>query len=123
MLDDIAASRERYERFARRIAETGVVWALENEDGFANCSSNDDEEILVILFWSERALASKCAAHEWTGFKPVEIPLDLFREKWLTGMASDGVLVGPEWTGDLVGMEVDPIDLTDDLEQLLGENS
>ena len=39
-----------------------------------------------------------------------------FLYRWLPGMSGDGVMAGPNWTGELVGKEIDPYDLRVDIE-------
>ncbi len=34
-----------------------------------------------------------------------------FLFRWLPGMSGDGVLAGPNWNHDLVGVELDPYEL------------
>jgi hypothetical protein len=66
-------------------------------------------------FWSDRAYAKQCATDEWAEYVPTEIPLDLFLEKWMPGMHSDGLLVGTNWNVHLCGYEIEPLKLRDEI--------
>lgn len=128
-MDLQSASRERHERFVRRVAESGEVWGLRNDEGWCVSPSSEDHEDLededlnVIPFWSEQAYASQCAQEEWADYEPTPIPLELFLEEWLPGMAEDGLLVGTNWNPDLIGREIEPLDLKEEIERSLGEGS
>jgi len=125
-MDDRIASQERYERFVRGIADAGEVWGLKSEEGWCLSPSNGDEgedEVEVMPFWSDRARAAQCAIEEWEDYEPTSIPLDLFIEEWLPGMVEDGFLAGANWNADLLGIEVDPMDLKEELERRLADVS
>jgi hypothetical protein len=42
-----------------------------------------------------------------------------FMYRWLPGMSRDGVLAGPNWTGDLSGLELDPFELRQAIESAM----
>jgi len=116
MSDDFV---ERLHEFVRKVTESGDVWGLEHEEGWALAPSADDETVSVMPFWSDEAAAEVCATDEWSNYRPSPIPLDDFLDDWLPGMAEDGYRVGVGWDVDLVGPELDPIDLQADLEDAL----
>jgi len=120
------ASRERHERFVRRVAAGGLVWGLKCEDGWAVSSSNDTEdegaeERTVYPFWSDRAYAARVARNDWAHYEPASIPLVEFLDAWLPGMAAEGHLVGTNWNAYLVGLEVEPLDLLDQILDKMGD--
>lgn len=45
-----------------------------------------------------------------------------FLFRWLVGMSDDGVAAGTNWIGDLVGLEFDPQDLKDGVEEAMGND-
>ena len=67
-------------------------------------------------FWSDRAYAKQCAKEDWSHYEPTPIPLKLFLEGWLTGMAADGCLVGTNWNAQLCGHEIEPSELRQEIE-------
>lgn len=116
MPDDNTTSESNYNRFIERVRESGQVWGLRGEDGWAYCESNEYEETDVLMFWSDRAGAQSHAQDEWSDHTPTEISLDEFIDNWLPGMDEDDALVGLDWTTDLSGPEIEPLDLADQLD-------
>ncbi|HET7460775.1 MAG TPA: DUF2750 domain-containing protein [Longimicrobium sp.] len=114
-----ADARAAYERFIRRVVESRQVWGLKGEEGWCVAPSTtpaDDDpdaggEVDVLPFWSDRACAGECAREEWAEYEPAAIGLAEFMEAWLPGMAEAGERVGTNWNADLVGREVDPMEL------------
>ncbi len=124
MIQDSIITKQRHERFIKKVCETGVVWGLENNEGLATSSSveyedNDGEPIGLICFWSEKALAKSCVKDDWNDYEPVEISLSDFIENWCIGMSNDGLLIGSNFDQNLFGFEVDPFELILDLSKEL----
>lgn len=84
------------------------VWSLRDEEGWALAISEEDEERLVMPFWTSAEAAAQCARDEWGGFEVTEIPLFAFTGDWLPGMAEDGYAVGLDWEADATGVAVEP---------------
>lgn len=84
------------------------VWSLRDEEGWALAVSEEDDDRLVMPFWSSAEVAADCARDEWAGFEVAAIPLDSFTEDWLPGMADDGYAVGLDWEADASGAAVEP---------------
>jgi hypothetical protein len=120
MPHDPATLRAHHDRFVARVAGTEVVWGLESTDGLASCPSHEDEAREVILFWSDRADAARVKQTQFPEYDPIEVTLFDFLFRWLSGMQRDRVLAGPNWTGDLAGLETDPGDLRDQILTALG---
>ena len=124
MAEDTAITDSKYRLFIERAAASKLVWALNSKGGWANSHSSDSEEITVVPFWSDRALAKICSKDEWKGFLPVEIPLKDFLEDWCMGMADDGTLVGINWDANMFGDERGALNVAlDILNQLSAINS
>lgn len=118
-LQNAATVRLQHKRFLQRIIDQEAVYYLANEDGVANSISNDDDETVVLPFWSDRAYASRAAKTFDDEFTPTQIPLFDFLYRWLPGMSEDGVLAGTNWDGHLIGTEIDPFDLRTQIENQL----
>jgi hypothetical protein len=123
-MDLTVATQERHDRFVKRVVESGVVWGLKCDDGWVTSSSTSDddegeEDRGVMPFWSDRAYAKQCATNEWAIYTPTEIPLDLFLERWLPGMHGDEFLVGTNWNVHLVGHEIEPMELLEELQEAM----
>ncbi|MFT3703285.1 MAG: DUF2750 domain-containing protein [Agriterribacter sp.] len=120
MYQDHIAVKQRHQKFIKKVCDTGIVYGLESEDGFATSSSNaseddNDEPIGIICFWSEKALAKSCIKNEWQDYQVVEISLSEFMENWCVGMSNDGLLVGTNFDQNMFGYEAHPLELILDL--------
>jgi hypothetical protein len=104
--------RDRYEYFVRKVADFEILWGL-YEEGWV---VGDSQGTTALPVWPEKEFAAICAAREWAGSIPKEIPLADFLQKWLPGMASDGrhCWVFPSLTDR--GYLIDPMVLKKDLE-------
>ena len=106
-----------YDAFIATIRQSEVVWGLfsEKTDGWATCPSAAYEDTDVLPFWSDAALAQALCTDEWAVYQPQQIPLEEFINDWLPGMHEDDALVGPDWTADLEGLELEPADVAAEL--------
>ncbi len=107
--------RDYYEKFINEVIETEIIWGLSNDDGWAVCESNDFEDKEVILFWSNEKAAAKLVNEEWSDYQVTPIRFEDFIDDWLHGMHEDQVLAGINWDKELVGPEVEPVILIEDL--------
>lgn len=106
-----------YPLFIEEALATGCVWGLENNDGWALCSSVVNDDIDVIPLWSQPEGARAHCVGEWSEYKPVPIALDEFLDDWLPGMHEDLLFIGTNWNSDLEGPEVEPLDLLEDIDE------
>jgi hypothetical protein len=120
MLHDAATIRANHERFVERVAEKEVVWGLASATGFAVCPSNEDQQRTVLLFWSDRAYATRVQEGHFAEYRPAEISLFDFLFRWLSGMQQDRVLAGTNFNGDLAGLEVEAAELKNELIDAIG---
>jgi hypothetical protein len=104
-----------YDLFVSQVLESGQVWGLKNDDGWALCDSVEFEETDVFPFWSSEKHAAGHCEGEWKIYDAATLSLDEFLEDWLPGMHEDGAMVGPNWDGELNGLEVEPRDLAERL--------
>jgi hypothetical protein len=95
--------------FYRQVADHGVVWTIRDAGGYPAPINSDGARAQP--FWPsssrvERIIASVPA---YKGFLAVEISLDVFLDRWVPGMARDGILVGVNWSGDrAAGYDIAP---------------
>ena len=132
---DAATTRENHERFVRRTVEHERVWTLEGDSGVliaeSTQSENDDatdgtEPRSVFLFFSDEPYAKRALRESWSDRpdgKTMAISLFYLLYRWLPGMHRDGHLAGTNWTGDLIGVEIEPADLQSELRALLSEET
>ena len=120
MLQDSILIANRHKRFIKTVCKSGIVYGLQNHEGFATSSSmhydnTDGEPIGIICFWAEKALAKSCVKNDWSDYNVSEIPLSEFMENWCVGMENDGLLIGTEFDRNMFGYEEEPLKLILDL--------
>lgn len=124
MSQDTGTIDNRYQLFIERTAATKMVWGLMGKSGWANTHAHDDEDVDLIPFWSDRALAKACARDDWKTFNPTAFPLAEFLETWCAGMAEEGTLAGINWEPNMTGTESDAHEVAlDILERIKSINS
>ncbi|TQV77441.1 DUF2750 domain-containing protein [Aliikangiella marina] len=107
--------KELYDEFLDEICGTEIVWGLANEEGWAVCDSNDFDGREAIPFWSNEHLAKLLCTGDWADYVPRPIPLEEFLDDWLHGMHEDEILVGTNWDDELVGPELEPLVILEDV--------
>lgn len=108
---------ENFDMFLAHALDTGCVWALQSEEGFALCPSVDNDEIDVMPLWSQPEYAQVHCAEEWAVYEVVPISLEELLEEWLPGMHGDLILVGVNWNRALEGREIEPLDLVEEIDR------
>jgi Protein of unknown function (DUF2750) len=122
MIRNTADCQADVDRFVQRVTQYEVVWYLSSASGAASCESNDegDEgELTVLLFFSDEAYARRCQKTHFPDHEVQSMSLFDFLFRWLPGMSGDGVLAGPNWNRDLVGLELDPFEFRKTIEAAL----
>ena len=95
--------------FYREVAESGEVWTIRDGKGFPAPLNVDGQRAQP--FWSSQPRVANVIERipDYAGFEPVKIRWAEFRDRWLTGLARDGVLVGVNWSGvSATGYDVEP---------------
>ena len=67
------------------------------------------------MFFSSEEKAKLLCVEEWDDYVPTKIDFDDFIDEWLHGMHEDEVLAGTNWNQELIGPEIEPIILIEDL--------
>ncbi|TDU64153.1 uncharacterized protein DUF2750 [Prosthecobacter fusiformis] len=124
MLRNTADCQADLERFINRVAASETVWYLRSEHGTASCESNDftaddDGPVTVLLYFSDEAYARRCQNAQFDDHTIESMPLFDFLFRWLPGMSGDGVMAGPNWNHELVGLELDPLELREQIDSAL----
>lgn len=118
MLGLAADNENRYKIFLKTIHETETVWGLKSDNGWIITESTEVENADVMPFWSHKAYAKALAVEEWAEYIPTEINVDQFINSWLKGMHNDSILVGINWNQNLIGKEMEPLELAIKLDEL-----
>ena len=101
VMQDNATTDAAARRFFERISERREVWSLQTPDGgWVTCPSHEAEGKRVMLFWSDRAYAARCARAEWADCAPSVIPFESFVKVWLPGRPKTAFSSGQ------IGMEI-----------------
>ncbi len=112
--DDV---EDNFDLFIANAIDTGCVWALKSEEGFALCPSVDNEELDVMPLWSQPEFAETHCRDEWGDYEVVPIALEELLDEWLPGMHGDLMLVGVNWNAALEGIEIEPLDLVEEIDR------
>jgi hypothetical protein len=105
----VTQSASQAAAFYREVALAGAVWTIRDADGFP--APKDSEGRRAHPFWSSRSRAEKVIATvpAYTSFSVVEIAWTEFCERWIPGLARDGIFVGVNWSGArATGFDVEP---------------
>ena len=115
-------SSERHKLFIMKVAASKIIWGLKSSDGWATTPSREHKDRQVMPFWSERDDVATIAFEKWPSAQPTSIKLDVFMKLWLKSMPEDDILVGTNWSIDLEGTEVEPLELEKEILEYM-ENS
>ena len=121
MILDRATVDSNHQRFIKRVVEQELVYALSSSEGIAISTSNDEEELDVLMFWSDKAYALRSKNKLGESFSLQEVELFDFLYRWLPGMSGDKVLAGTNWNADLIGTEIDPFQLREEIEEKMNK--
>lgn len=106
-------SAAQAESFFREVLERESVWTIRDEGGIP--APENAGGVRAMPFWSLRSRAQKIidTVPAYAEFAPQEIPLDVFRDRWLTGLARDGLHLGINWSGArATGYDLTPAEAT-----------
>lgn len=127
---DTATALENHERFLRRSIEHRSVWTLWGDSGpiVADADPLDgatgDPARDVYMFFSDQPYAQRALRESWPNcptYTTREIPIFDLLYRWLPGLDRDGHRCGTNWTGDLIGLELQPAELLAQLRERLPE--
>ena len=107
-----------YHRFLVESLASGMVWVLEQDGGFAICPSEQSDDVDVMPFWSNKDFAQVHCIDEWKSYEPIALDINEFLEDWIDGMHEDLILVGINWNKNFEGIEIEPLDLAEDFDDL-----
>jgi hypothetical protein len=95
----VSTSAAQAAAFFAEAAAGGEVFGIKDAGGFPAPLSGSGERAMP--FWSNRSRAEKVCASvpAYEGFGVVPLPLAEWRERWLSGLARDGLRVGLNWSG------------------------
>jgi len=107
----VTAATEAADAFIREVAEHRRVWTIQDADGIPTATSSGNK---AMPFWSALSRAESVIATvpAYSGFAPLELPWDRFRDRWLSGLERDGLHVGINWSGPrALGYDLSPTEV------------
>jgi hypothetical protein len=117
----IAELEENYERFIERVLKAGVVHVVGNDDELLCCTAHNGDQVIIPCFsdaaYARRALRE--AAVE--AYEVRQIPLERYLGSTLGDFQVDDVLVGPNYTADMAGLELDPREVFEELKSQMSD--
>lgn len=108
----VTTSAAQATAFYAEALASGVVWSVTDSSGFPAPANADGRRAMP--FWSAKSRADRVVATvpAYAGFDVVRIPLVEWRDRWLPGLRTDGLLVGLNWSGDAAtGYDLEPRDV------------
>lgn len=110
----------RYHHFLTQVATHGEVWILKDDEG---CLSLESDGETYIPMWPHEDYAKAWAGDAFEDFEPYAIPVKTWLNRWVSGMAEDGVAMAvfPSTNGD--GVVESPEVVADDLIRKQGKLS
>jgi hypothetical protein len=82
----------RYAYFLSCVSDTEEVWSLgTSDDSWAAATDDDGTEVVPV--WPHERFAAACARGDWANDRPRIITLEAWVERWLPGIARDGLQI------------------------------
>lgn len=113
----MSISAAHADSFITEVSTHGEVWPIRDAQGFPTSTNPSDEKAMP--FWSLESRARKIIASvpAYTDFEPHRLSLEEFKNRWLPGLARDGLKTGLNWSGTHVtGYDMEPSDVLRRLE-------
>jgi hypothetical protein len=107
-------AEQRYDHFMQQVAENKEVWILKDDEGCMLLTAEDDECIPV---WPHPDYAKAWAIDDWSNSHPFAIPLQVWFDRWVKGMAEDGVAVAVFPLQEEAGVIEEPADMAESLQK------
>lgn len=108
----VTVSAAQADAFYAEALRAQKVWTVRDASGFPAPANRDGHRAQP--FWSRRSRAEHVieSVHAYAVMEVVEIEIDVWRSRWLPGMARDGLLVGLNWSGErATGFDLQPAEV------------
>lgn len=102
-MDTPSKANDRFEAFMSEAKNTGRVWVLRNEAGYARWSSDDG---ISLPIWSQPEMAEQAAIRSFPDYQPEEMLLETFRFSVLPVLRDQEIWIGVNLTDDMYGVEI-----------------
>lgn len=81
----------RYDHFVMKVARSGELWALKDENGLLFLSADEGEHCLPV--WPHAEYAKTWATGDFANYEPQSITLAIWLERWIDGLTQDNISV------------------------------
>lgn len=100
------------EAFFDQVCTSGEVFGLADDRGFPAPETTAGHRAMP--FWSRRSRAERVRSTvpAYRHLRVVALPVQVWQERWLPGLAADGLRVGLDWAGPrATGVDLSPDDV------------
>lgn len=105
--------QDNYALFIEEIKFNGELWSLESDEGWVVVDSQEFADAEVMPFWSDKEDALAHCIDEWADYQVGLVNIEDFVQDWLPELDKDGVLIGPNWTVNLEGLELEAVQVAE----------
>jgi hypothetical protein len=104
----------RYAHFIKQVADSEVVWGLQDSEGWISLVDDAGAELLPV--WPHERYAQLFSTDRYPTAMALPIPLDEWLDNWLSNLEEDGCQVAVFPTPSGTGAAVDAARMRTDLE-------
>ena len=102
-MDTPTEANARLTAFMSEVRDTGRLWVLRNDEGYAQWSS---EEGVCFPVWSQRQMAERAVTSSLPDYRIEELALEAFRASCLPSLRDREIWIGVNLAGDMCGIEI-----------------
>lgn len=84
------SAEQRHKHFINKVVKWNEIWSLSSDEGWVSLIADGDDCFPV---WPHPDYAAAWATNDWSDCKPKVISLQVWLERWITGMKSDGSMI------------------------------
>ncbi|MBK1641443.1 hypothetical protein CKO12_06055 [Chromatium okenii] len=107
------SAADRYTLFLSEVTAHAQVWTLKGADGFVAFKDDDGHECFP--FWPAAEFATALVDRDWADCRAEPLALEIFKERWLKGMARDQRQVAVFPAPDGTSIVLEPLTVLEDL--------
>ena len=96
-------------KFYKEVATNKLLWTIKDANGFPAPINTEGKRAQP--FWSSKSRAELIikSVAAYSSFETYELSLDVFLDRWVSGLTQDGILVGVNWSGtSATGYDIEP---------------
>jgi len=110
----------RYDHFISKVAQHQTLWILKDAQGIKLLQA---EDATCLPVWPHPDYAKTWAVDEWADSEPQSITLQIWLERWVDGLAQDGLEVAVFPLREEMGIIEAPAELAESLRDKLAQQA